>query len=152
MDKNAVELLKKVQKVLEDADIGVIGIDDEFDALIVGGLEGVQEYSGVRIELEDEALVIVLEISFQGEDISDKEQAIEYFKHIFGDLLAEEQEEIELDFDEEEGSWGTELVMEWEGDGELVESVQGALEHGLWFRIDGDEEEDEEEEGSDEEE
>ncbi len=144
MDKNAVERLEKAQKVLEDAGIGVIGVDDEFEALIVGGLEGVQEYAGVRIEVEDEALFIVLEILFQGEDISDKEQAIEYFKHIFSDLLAEEQDEIELDFDEEEGFWGTELVKELEGDEELVESVQVALEHGLWFRIDDDAEEGEE--------
>ncbi len=127
---------EKVIKALEARNIGVLGYDEELEALVIGGLEGDKEYAGIRVEAEGQDLIVVLEAVFAA-PVESSEEATEMFHELYGDLVhIEEEEDFELEFDDEEGLWGTELLRPVEDLEDLVASVEEALQHGLFFDVD----------------
>jgi len=127
---------EKVIKVLEAKNIGVLGYDEELEALVIGGLEGDKEYAGVRVEADGKDLIIVLEAVFAA-PVDSAEEATEMFHELYGDLVhIEEEDDFELEYDEEEGLWGTELLRPVEDMDDLVASVEEALQHGMFFDVD----------------
>jgi hypothetical protein len=127
---------EKVIKALEAKNIAVLGYDEELEALVLGGLEGDKEYAGIRVEADGKDLIIVLEAVFAA-PVDSSEEAVEMFHELYGDLVhIEEEDDFELEFDEEEGLWGTELLRPVEDLDDLVASVEEALHHGMFFDVD----------------
>lgn len=126
---------KDIENALTAKGIGMVGWDEELQALVVGGLDGKTEYMGVRIEKdEEEEFIVVLEVIFSG-PFEEEEEARAAFDELYGDLVEIEDDDLELDYDEEEEVWGTELLRATENVDDLVESVVDALEHGLYFQM-----------------
>ncbi len=134
---------KDIVEALKAHNIGIAAeYDEELEALVVGGLEGATEYSGVRVEIHDDGPALVLEVVFSA-DVESQEDALLVFDEVYGDLLYIEDESLELEYDEEMNLWGVELLRPVDNLDDLVAGVEEALEHGLFFNVEDVEECDE---------